>query len=236
MGSYKKKTATQKQEEVRLQKKRELRKRWLILAGIVFGCVVIVALMVVPGLISSSGTKVLTPGKMQILNPDRYSMGDPNARVKVEEFFDFNCVHCLEYALTEEDNIVADYVNAGHVYYISYPFPFMASTSTKAAIAAECAADQNKYWEYKRTLFMNARNGYPDPYEDAALETYAARLKLDMQTFKQCYSADKHADLIQERMVYGEKNGVRGTPTFLVNGKAVSAAELEQAIQEAMGQ
>ena len=228
-------TRLSRRDEIRAERQRkENRKKLLIIGGIVLVVVVIALLVVLPSIRGIQNQSVQLPPEGAYPSATRNTLGDPTAKVKVEEFFDYNCIHCQDFALGQEGEIIEKYVKTGKVYYESNPFPFMAATSFTAANAAECAADQNKYWEYKKTVFLNEKGGYPQPLADSSLRAYAESLKLNMTDFDSCYSSNKYNDEIQKRLDYGSSQGVNGTPSFLVNGKLVSANEVQSAIEEAL--
>ena len=76
------------------------------------------------------------------------TMGDPNAPIIIEEFSDFGCNHCADFAFGTAEQIAQDYVATGQVYFISRSSGNLLNNpnTQKAAEAAYCAADQNMYW------------------------------------------------------------------------------------------
>lgn len=164
------------------------------------------------------------------------NLGDPNAKVKVIEFADFQCIVCDQYWQQLEPAIISTYVATGEVYYTFSPFVIFTqnSESQDAAEAAYCANDQGKFWEYHDTLFTNYLGEYKGSYTPARLKAMAEGLGLDMNAFNTCYDNQKYATQIQSDDAYARSNNVQGTPSFLVNGKLVSAAELQTTIDAAL--
>jgi protein-disulfide isomerase len=90
----------------------------------------------------------------------------------------------------------------------------------KAAEAAHCAGEQDKYWEMHDRIFLNqAKLAVP------ALKEHAAALSLDTAKFDQCLDSGKFADAVAEDLKQGERLGVQSTPTLYVNGRPVVGAQ-----------
>lgn len=83
--------------------------------------------------------------------------GSNNASVTLIEFSDYQCPFCSRHFTQTESQIQKDYIDTGKVkfYYRDYPLSQIHPGAEKAAEAARCAGDQNKYWQYHDTLFQN---------------------------------------------------------------------------------
>jgi protein-disulfide isomerase len=165
-------------------------------------------------------------------NQDGFALGDPTAPVKVEEFSDFRCSHCKNFAENIEPDFIEQYVNTGKVYLKFYNFPFLAEDSTAAAEAAYCAADQNAFWQYKTQLFTYST--FSGAYTESNLIDYAKKISLDGDAFKDCLQSDKYLDDIAADKVYATTLGVSATPVFSVNGKLVYSNELIATVDAAL--
>ena len=227
-----------KRAEIRNRRRQQERRNRIIVISIVaIAALAIAALMIVPNLPKQIDPSAISiPQEMNFPQAEGNAMGNPEAPVKVAEFCDFNCSHCLAYSTSLESEIISKYVATGKVYYVDYAYAFMAPSSATAAEAAYCAMEQGKYWEYKKTLFYNASLGNTEAYNDEYLQEYAVQLGLDSDAFKKCVNGDPYQNRISENMAYGEGLGVTGTPTFSVNGVLVGRDGLEQAILDALGE
>ncbi len=224
-----------KRAEIRAKRKREAkRNRIIIICVIAIAAIGIAALFIIPNLPKDNLKGIALSENMDFPLEDKNAIGDPNAPVKVEEFYDFNCSHCLDYALNLEETIIKNYVATGKVYIVSHSFAFLDATSYTAAQAAYCAMDQGKYWEYKQTAFYNASLGMATPYSNENLINYASKLGLDKNTFQTCLENKTYEQKLTEDLQYGENNGVTGTPSFLINGQVYGQSDLEQAIKDAL--
>jgi protein-disulfide isomerase len=87
----------------------------------------------------------------------------------------------------------------------------MHKQAFKAAEAANCAAEQGKYWEMHSWIFAN-----PKGLGSEDLSRHAQALGLDLGRFQQCLDSGKQADEIRTDIADGRQAGVRGTPTFFL--------------------
>ncbi len=161
--------------------------------------------------------------------------GSKNAPVTIIEFSDFQCPYCARFAQQTMPAIVKNYVDAGKVKIVFKDFPLSFHANAKnAAEAANCAAEQGKFWEYHDKIFENQ-----NALDAASLKKYAKDLSLDSSKFDSCLDSDKYVSEIEQDVAEGQQNGVTGTPAFFVNGKEITGAQpyavFEQAINEALG-
>jgi len=108
--------------------------------------------------------------------------------------------------------IVKDYVDTGKIKYIFMDFPLsFHKNAHKASEAANCAAEQGKFWQMHDRLFANQK-----AMAIGDLSKYAEVIGLDMPKFKRCLEGGVHTGEIQRRMAEGKKAGITGTPAFLL--------------------
>ncbi|MGH2627632.1 MAG: DsbA family protein, partial [Anaerolineales bacterium] len=98
---------------------------------------ILVALLILPGL-SSSGDLIVPTPLARPATTDT-SMGDPQARVHIEEFSDFQCPYCRRFTEEVEPKLIAEYVDSGKVYFTYRHFPILGTASIRAAEASLCA-------------------------------------------------------------------------------------------------
>ncbi len=159
--------------------------------------------------------------------------GDVNAPVKIVEFTDFECHFCgqVQPALRQVLQIHPKEVS---LVFKSFPLAMHRHAHT-AHLAAMCANEQGKFWEYRNTLFQNQR-----ALKRVDLVAYATQLDLNLEAFTQCLDEEKYASKIEADFNEGVRAGVMGTPTFFINGKPISGAQpfaaFEQIIQQALAE
>jgi protein-disulfide isomerase len=143
--------------------------------------------------------------------------GNPEARVTVVEFSDFQCPYCsrgkeVMYELLKE------YPQDVKVVFKHLPLSFHKEAKP-AAIAAEAAGKQGKFWEMHDLLFENQKSLGADKYLELA-----EGLELDMEQFKRDLANEEIVKRVDADAALAGKLGVRGTPGFFVNGVQVKGA------------
>lgn len=161
----------------------------------------------------------LNTGKVEVaVTPNDLVKGNPQAKVTIIEFSDFQCPFCGRAEPTLKQ-IFETYGDQVKLVYKNYPLPFH-EYAQDAAIAALCAKDQGKFWEYHDTLFENQES-----LKITDLKKYASDLGLKTQDFNTCLDNKKYKDWVQVDMTEGNRVGVSGTPTFFINGRLLSGAQ-----------
>jgi len=196
--------------------------------------------MVEPDL-SETSEDILTPDPMRYPNANANSMGNPDAPVKIFVYSDFLCVYCMRYWDETEPLIIKTYVNTGEVYYEYRSYgAFLGPDSGVAAEAAYCAGEQDKFWEYHDLLFINWSGESSGDFSPSRLEQYASELDLDVQSFSDCLSSGDTKHLLERDVVSAQADGIRATPSFLINGKLVEGAQpfsvFQEEIEAALGE
>jgi len=118
-------------------------------------------------------------------------------------------------------------------------FAFLGDESRWAAEAAECAGDQNAFWEYHDYLFAHQSGENQGAFTKQNLKAFAADLTLDTAAFNTCLENGTHSALVAGETESARQLGVRSTPTFVLNGRPVIGAQpfeiFDQYIQQALG-
>jgi protein-disulfide isomerase len=181
---------------------------------------------------------------------DGVAAGDPNAKVRIDVYEDFQCPACRQYTQSLEPQLMRNDVTSGRVYYVFHSFLVIDQAtwdsaqkeSHQAANAAMCAADQNRFWDYHDILFNNWTGENVGDFTDPRLIAYAQSLNLDMKKFNACFKANSFKGKIDADIASGKKLGVDGTPSIFVNGVQVTPGYMPtydlilQAVTAAEGQ
>ncbi len=140
------------------------------------------------------------------------SKGDPNAKLVMIEFSDFECPFCREYFKTIYNQILDGYVKTGKIRYVFIDFPGekIHPHALKAAEAARCANEQGKFWEMHDQLFSRQKDLGSTGIADAA---QAAGLK--QSDFDSCLASGRYNAAVQNVEQANLKAGMKGTPTFV---------------------
>jgi protein-disulfide isomerase len=144
--------------------------------------------------------------------------GGKDATVTIVEFSDFQCPYCR--AAEPTVKAVRDkYGDKVKFVYMDFPLG-MHQHAMDAANAAQCASDQNKFWQYHDALFADQSK-----LDVANLKATAAKAGLDTKQFDTCFDSKTKVPGIQAEQAEGSAAGVSATPTFFVNGREIEGAE-----------
>jgi len=139
-------------------------------------------------------------------------LGSQDARIAIVEFSDYQCPYCKRFQTEVFPELNKEYIDSGKIAFVykDLPLPFHAN-SKSAAVAANCANEQNDYWGYQEALFDDqaalGRNHYLD---------LAKQHKLDTAKFSACLDDKKQIEEIDNDLAYGGSLGVDGTPSFFI--------------------
>ena len=142
----------------------------------------------------------------------RPSKGPDDAKVTIVEFSDFQCPFCAR-ATEPVYQILEKYPEDVQVYFLHFPLTSIHPEAKPAAIASECAHQQDKFWPMHDKMFENQQSLTRENYT-----TWASEIGLDLEKFKACLDDEKVAERVDADMAMGEKAGVGGTPSFFING------------------
>ena len=145
------------------------------------------------------------------------SMGPKDAKVTVVEFSDFQCPFCAKVVPTIRQ-IEKEYDGQVRVVFKHLPLS-IHSKAKPAALAAEAAYRQGKFWEMYALIFANQREMSPEKYVE-----YAAQLGLDVDRFKRDMASADVRRKVDADAAEAASLGVTGTPGFFINGKFLSGA------------
>ncbi|MCO6439312.1 MAG: thioredoxin domain-containing protein [Phycisphaerae bacterium] len=161
----------------------------------------------------------LEPPRLQVaVGPNDPVKGPSDAPVTIVEFSDFQCPFCSRVGPTLKQ-IEDTYGDKVRISFRDFILP-MHNRAMPAALAAQCANEQGKFWDYHDKLFGNQR-----ALEDENLKSYAQDIGLDMNKFNECYNSKEYQSEIEKDMSRGRELGVTGTPAFFINGRFLSGAQ-----------
>jgi protein-disulfide isomerase len=150
------------------------------------------------------------------------ALGDAAAPVSIVEFSDFQCGYCRKFWQDTLPKIKESYIKKGTVRFTYRHFAVLGRPSERAALAAECAAEQKKFWQYHDKLFENQGKVF---FSEANIKWMAKEVGLDGDRFGGCLSADKHREKVERETATAAYLGGRGTPLFFVNQKLLPGAQ-----------
>jgi len=147
------------------------------------------------------------------INGKDHVLGPADAPVELIEYADYQCPYCQEayYVLKKIQQEMGD--NLKFVFR-NFPLTELHPDALHAAIAAEAAASQNKFWDMHDILFENQ-----EYLDDSYLIQYAKIIQLNVNQFEKDFGKDQYLEKIRMDSESGVQNGVEGTPAFFVNGR-----------------
>ncbi len=132
--------------------------------------------------------------------------------------------------------IFKQYVDTGKVNFAYKHSAFLGQESVWAAQAAECAADQGRFWDFHDILFERQNGENQGAFNQDKLLAMATELKFDMTKFEPCLTNNETLARVQADTQEGSAAGVTGTPTFFINGRMLVGAQPLEAFQQAIDQ
>lgn len=170
-------------------------------------------------------------------------LGDANAPITLYEFSDFSCPFCAVAAgavPTSDPKFVAPlpaveekYVRTGKVK-IVFKYYSGHGSGVPAHFVGWCLNEQNAslFWTFHDRAFAQQAN----VGDTTKMQSLAQELGADMSRLQECLTSARYASLLQQDPAMGRSNGVRATPTFILNGKVVEGVvpfgKLDAMIQE----
>jgi len=144
---------------------------------------------------------------------DAVMKGSPDAKVVMIEYGDFECPYCATFAHDVLPSLLSDYVDTGRV---QFAFRHMVleqlhQHALGAAVAAECAGGQGKFWEMHDSLLEDQSR-----LDETSLQVRAKELQLDMAVFSGCVANPDITHRVRQETSDSRSLGIKGTPTVVL--------------------
>jgi len=156
-------------------------------------------------------------------------LGSPTAKVLIIEFGDYQCPSCRMFWKDVEPRIKKEYIDTGKAKLVFRDFPIVQihPEALLAAMAVDCAGEQDKYWQYHDKVFREQYNKGDDlvRFKAADLKKWAKDTGIDSAKFDQCLDSEKYKNEVLKDKADGEAVSVQGTPTFFINGHVIGGAQ-----------
>jgi protein-disulfide isomerase len=160
----------------------------------------------------SASALIGADGKVHMKIDGSPALGSKAAPLTMVEFTDYQCGFCQRFHKVTFPEIRKKYIDTGKVRFVSRDLPLsFHSNASRAAEAARCAGDQNRFWEMRDQFVTNAENLSPGD-----IEGYARDLKLDMSAFKSCVDGGKYAEAVKSDAAMASLLRINGTPAFVI--------------------
>lgn len=147
------------------------------------------------------------------VNDEDHIKGNINAALEIVEYGDYQCPYCgAAFPLIRE--IMEAHCDEIKFVFRNFPLFKTHRFAKAAAMAAEAAALQERYWEMHDALFEHQRH-----VTNRYLRVLAENLSLDIEAFEEALRSELLSAKIDADFFSGMRSGVNRTPTFFVNGK-----------------
>jgi protein-disulfide isomerase len=145
--------------------------------------------------------------------------GNPDAPVTLEEFGDFQCPPCGKFSEFVEE-LLKEYNSRLRLVFRNFPLSGHEH-AREAALAAEAAGLQGKFWEMHDTLYREQDTWSKAPNVRELFESYAGTIGLDVDQFKKDMDGDKARERVDSDRALADFLGVKATPTLFINNRPV---------------
>jgi protein-disulfide isomerase len=156
--------------------------------------------------------------------------GNPEATVTLVEYSDFQCPACAAFQPVLKE-LMAAYGDKLRFEYQHYPLP-IHNFSQQAAVAAEAAGQQGKFFEMHDKLFENQKEWSGSATPQAFFIKYAQDLGLDVELFKTHLKSSVLRDAVRDDLNKAKELSLTGTPTFFLNGQKMEIETFEDFISQ----
>ncbi len=158
---------------------------------------------------------------------DDYVLGEAGAPITIIEFGDYQCPFCGRFFSQTEPQIREDYIKTGKAKLVYKDLAFLGQESIDAALAANCAGEQNKFWEYHDLLFETEIKDGEENNGNLKRDLFlrlASQLGLGAGQFASCYDSRKYDDEVQGDLAEANNSSANATPTFFINNQIIQGA------------
>jgi len=179
---------------------------------------------------ASANTETFVPANYENIQQSGRTLGDPNAPVRIIEYYDFQCPFCKRHAEQTQPALIEEYVATGKAYIEGRDYAFLGSESIRAAEAAACAADQGQYWHFHDLLLLRQGVQNSGVFSDGNLRNYANQLQAEIPEFsasewQTCFNNGTYAAEVRQFTQQAPSVGVQSTPTTIINGNPIGGAQ-----------
>ncbi len=195
------------------------RKQLMWLGGAVAAALVVALVLILVNRPRDTGAPIVLAAPLpESIATSGFMMGDPDAPLSVLEWGDYQCPGCGIFAREVAPRLIEKYVEPGQMNFEFRSFSFLGEESFRAAEAALCAADQDAFWPYHETLYLNQQGENLNAFADERLKQIAADLALDTEAFNSCLESGEKRAAVEQSAADARAQGITSTPSVFVNG------------------
>ena len=143
-------------------------------------------------------------------------LGNPDAKITVVEFGDYQCTFCYKFHNDVMKKIHEKYIKAGDVNFVYKDFPLNGKSSILASEATYCAQQQDQFWAYHDILYDNWGGENTGWITQTILSDFAKELALDLKKFNSCMKNSEFQQKVLNNEVFAREININATPSFLI--------------------
>ena len=151
-------------------------------------------------------------------------LGVDDAPVTIVEFSDFECPFCTRFATQTAPVLRRHYGERIRWIFVNLPLESIHPRAYEAALAGECAHEQDRFWDWYDAMFSGRFDSSP-----SGLEGAARSIGLEADRFDQCVENADYAEEVAADLHEAQKYYILGTPTFYINGVRLEGAQPPEA-------
>jgi protein-disulfide isomerase len=145
------------------------------------------------------------------INAQDHIIGSAEAKISLVEYGDYQCGHC-GYAYPLIKRLLTDYEGYLQFIFRNFPLREVHPMAMLAAMAAEAANFQDKFWEMHDMIYENQ-----EYLSERNLLEFARKLNLNLQQFGRDWQSEEVLSKVENDFESGVRSGVNGTPSFFIN-------------------
>jgi len=149
-------------------------------------------------------------------------LGAPSAPVTLVEYGDYECPPCASVAPIVA-KLLEKYPESLRYEYRHFPLTALHPHAMRAAIAAEAAGEQGKFWEMHKLLLSTQGKWITDPEAEAGFVELGKFIDVDVHSFDEARRSANLEQRILQQVAQAKSQGIAGVPTFLINGKKIES-------------
>lgn len=162
-------------------------------------------------------------------------MGQADAPLTIVQYENYQSTDCGRFVRQEFETIKAQYIDSGQVRWVFRHFPQSSlANSESAAIAAECASDQDLFFEYRDAVYNDTDSDGDTILTDDELRKHAETLGMDLTAYDDCVGGEGKTSRIDQDLNSGGAFGVSAVPAFIIDDEGyqgfITAEDLSEII------
>ena len=179
-----------------------------IIIGILFGSIMITNL-------NEASNNLMVLNKENLLKGSTI-LGNPNAKITIVEFGDYQCTFCYKFHNDVMKKINEKYIKSGEVNFVYKDFPLNGKSSILAAEASYCAQQQNQFWTYHDILYDNWGGENTGWITQKVLTNFAKESGVDLEKFNSCMKNSEFKQKVLYNEQFAKEININATPSFLI--------------------